>query len=264
MNTQNWSEDIIIVKLPTEPQASEELQAVTKVALDRPDCDLIMDFSNVDSATCLSLCILMKLHKILTDHGKRMILYNVNAATKGIMHTYAFDRIFEVLSDAQIALKPPTQVSGAGTLVFGTPDGAEPNKRRNYVRMNICKIMKVSVLLWLRREKEENLDIPWESCWEGRLVDISEGGAQIAVDVTQGSNIKKDNFIRLQFAPIPYETTLTFDAQIKNVLPAAENNIVSLGVQFVGLEANLEGKKSLRWLCNSEERYFEARVLTTA
>ena len=264
MGTQNWSEDIIIVKLPTEPQASEELQAVTKVALGRPDCDLIMDFSNVDRATCLSLCILMKLHKILTDHGKRMILCNVNAATRGIMHNYAFDRIFEVVSDTQIALKPPTQISSAGTLVFGTPDGAEPYKRRNYIRMNICKIMKVNVLLWHRREKEDNLDVPWDSCWEGRLVDISEGGAQIAVDVTQRSDIKKDNFIRLQFAPIPYETALTFDAQIKNISPAADNKITCLGVQFVGLEANPEGKKSLRWLCNSEERYFEARVLTTA
>jgi len=264
MGTKNWSEDIIIVKLPTEPQTSEELQAVTKIALDRPDCDLIMDFSNVDTASCLSLCILMKLHKILTDHGQRMILCNANTATRGILHTYAFDRVFEVVSDTQIALKPPTQVSGAGTLVFGTPDGAEPYKRRNYVRLNICKIMKVSVLLWHRREKEDNLDVPWDNCWQGRLVDISEGGAQIAVDVTQRSDIKKNHFIRLQFAPIPYETTLTFDAQIKNVLPAADNNIVCFGVQFVGLEANPEGKKSLRWLCNSEERYFEAREITTA
>ena len=40
------------------------------------------------------------------------------------MHTYSFDRIFELVSDAQIALKPPTQVRSGGTLVFGTPDGA--------------------------------------------------------------------------------------------------------------------------------------------
>jgi len=264
MSSQNWSEDIIIVKLPAEPQTSEELQAVTKIALDRPDCDLIMDFSNVDTATCLSLCILMKLHKILTDHGRRLILCNVTAATRGILHTYAFDRIFEVVSDTQIALRPPTQVSGAGTLVFGTPDGAEPYKRRNYVRLNICKVMKLSVLLWHRRQKEDSLDVPWENCWQGRLVDISEGGAQIAVDVTRRPDFKKDHFIRLQFAPIPYETALMFDARIRKVLPAAENDSVCLGVQFAGLEANPEGRQSLRWLCNSEERYYEAREFTTA
>ncbi|MHC4242458.1 MAG: PilZ domain-containing protein [Planctomycetota bacterium] len=264
MSCQNWSEDIIIVKLPAEPQTSEELQAVTKIALDRPDCDLIMDFSNVDTATCLSLCIIMKLHKILTDHGQRMILCNVTAATRSVLQTYAFDRIFEVVSDTQLVLKPPTQVKGAGTLVLGTPDGAEPYKRRNYVRLNICKIMKVSVLLWHRRQNEDNLDVPWENCWEGRLVDISEGGAQIAVDVTRIPDFKQSQFIRLQFAPIPYETALMFDAQIRKVLPAAENNSLCLGVQFVGLEANPEGRHSLRWICNSEERYYEARESQTA
>ena len=264
MSSQNWSEDIIIVTLPAEPQTSEELQAVTKIALDRPDCDLIMDFSKVDTASCLSLCILMKLHKILTDHGQRLILCNVTAATRGIMHTYAFDRIFEVVSDTQIALKPPTQLSSAGTLVFGTPDGAGPYKRRNYVRLNICKVMKLSVLLWHRRQKEENLDVPWDNCWQGRLVDISEGGAQIALDATRSPNFRESNFIRLQFAPIPYETALLFDARIIKVMPAADNNSVCLGVQFVGLEANPEGRQSLRWLCSSEEGYYQAREFTTA
>ncbi|MCP4609664.1 MAG: hypothetical protein GY845_13215 [Planctomycetes bacterium] len=263
MSTENWSEDIIIVKLPVEPQTSEELQAVTKIALDRPDCDLIMDFSNVEEASCLSLCILMKLHKILTDHGQRLILCNVTAATRGILHTYAFDRIFEVVSDTQVALKPPTQVKGTGMLVFGSPDGAEPDKRRNYVRLNICKIMKLSVLLWHRREKEDNLDVPWDNCWQGRIVDISEGGAQIAVDATRSPDFKENNFIRLQFAPIPYETALMFDAQIRQILPAGENNSTCLGVQFIGLEANPEGRQSLRWLCNSEERYYQAKEFTT-
>jgi anti-anti-sigma regulatory factor len=264
MSTENWSEDIIIVKLPAEPQTSEELQAVTKIALDRPDCDLIMDFSNVETASCLSLCILMKLHKILTDHKQRLILCNVTAATRGILHTYAFDRIFEVVSDSQVALKPPTQVSSFGTLVFGSPDGAEPYKRRNFVRLNICKIMKLSVLLWHRREKEDNIDVPWDNCWQGRIVDISEGGAQIAIDAIRSSDFKENDFIRLQFAPIPYETALMFDAQIRQVSPAAENDNVCIGVQFIGLEANSEGRQSLRWLCNSEERYYQAKELKTA
>ncbi len=264
MGTQNWSEDIIVVKLPAEPQTSDELQAVTKIALDRPDCDLIMDFSNIDEPSCLSLCILMKLHRILTDHGRRLILCNVTAATKAILHTYAFDRIFELASDAQVAFKPPTQVGRGGTLVLGTPDGAEPHKRRNYVRLNICKVMKLSVLLWHRRQKEDNLEVPWDSCWQGQLVNISEGGAQIAVDVTKRPDFKKGHFIKLQFAPIPYEEALMFDAQIREILPAADNKSVCLGVQFVGLETNPEGRQGLRWLCNSEERYYEAREFTTA
>lgn len=262
MSTRNWSKDIIIVKLPAELQTNDELQAVTKIALDRPDCDLIVDFSDVHTVTYLTLCILMKLHRILTDHGRRLILCNVTAATKAILHTYAFDRIFELASDAQVAFKPPTQVGNGGTLVLGTPDGAGPRKRRNYVRLNICKLMKISVLFWHRRQKEDNLEVPWDSCWQGQLVNISEGGAQIAVDVTQRPDFKKGHFIRLQFAPIPYENTVMFDVQIREVLPAADNKSVCLGVQFVGLEANPEGRRYLQWLCNSEERYFKTREFT--
>jgi len=264
MGTQNWSEDIIIVKLPAEPQTSDELQAVTKVALDRPDRDLILDFSNVHTPTCLSLCVLMKLHRILTDYGRRLILCKVTPATRGILHTYAFDRIFEIASDAQVAFKPPTQVGSGGTLELGRPDGTEPRKRRNYVRLNICELIKVGVLFWHRRQNEDNLEVPWENCWQGQLINISEGGAQIAVDATQRSDFKKGHFIRLQFPRIHYENAPMFDAHIREVLPATENNSVYIGVQFVGLEANPEGRQYLQWLCNSEERYFETMEFTTA
>ena len=45
MGIQNWSEDIILVELPEEPQIAEELEAVTDIVRNRGDCDLVMDFS---------------------------------------------------------------------------------------------------------------------------------------------------------------------------------------------------------------------------
>ena len=51
MGIQNWSEDIILVDLPCEPDLQEELKAVTEIVCNRGDCDVIADFSSVDIVT---------------------------------------------------------------------------------------------------------------------------------------------------------------------------------------------------------------------
>jgi hypothetical protein len=48
MGIQNWSEEIILVDLPPEPDMGEELKTVTQVARDRGDCEVVIDFSKVD------------------------------------------------------------------------------------------------------------------------------------------------------------------------------------------------------------------------
>ncbi len=40
----------------------------------------------------------------------------------------------------------------------------------------------------------------------------------------------------------------------------ADSDYICLSLQFVGLEANVEGRRSLQRLCDSEGRYFEATV----
>jgi hypothetical protein len=48
MGIQNWSEDIILIDLPQEPQTADELRTVTEIVCDRGDCDVVIDFSSVD------------------------------------------------------------------------------------------------------------------------------------------------------------------------------------------------------------------------
>ena len=49
MGIQNWSEDVILVDLPTEPEMGEELVNVTSMARDSGKCDVVIDFSEVPS-----------------------------------------------------------------------------------------------------------------------------------------------------------------------------------------------------------------------
>ena len=104
MGIQNWSEDVILVDLPQEPNMGDELNTVTEMVRDRGDCDVVIDFSSVDIVTSSSLSKLLKLRKLLADCGHRLIFCNVAAATKGIFTVTGLDGIFEIADDKFVAL----------------------------------------------------------------------------------------------------------------------------------------------------------------
>ena len=104
MGIQNWSEDIILVDLPQEPNMGEELKTVTEMVRDRGDCDVVVDFSSVDIVTSSSLSKLLRLRKLLADCGHRLVFCSVAAATRGIFTVTGLDGIFELADDKFVAL----------------------------------------------------------------------------------------------------------------------------------------------------------------
>ena len=104
MGIQNWSEDIILVDLAQEPQIAEELKTVTEMARDRGDCDVVIDFSDVDIITSSSLSALLKLQKLLTDCGRRLVLCGLAAATKSVFAITGIDALFEFADSKLTAL----------------------------------------------------------------------------------------------------------------------------------------------------------------
>ena len=104
MGIQNWSEDILLVDLPAEPEMGEELKTATQMARDRGDCEVVIDFSKVDIVTSSSLSKLLRLKKLLSDCGHRLVFCNVAPATKGIFTVTGLDGIFEIVDDKFIAL----------------------------------------------------------------------------------------------------------------------------------------------------------------
>jgi hypothetical protein len=105
-------------------------------------------------------------------------------------------------------------------------------------------------------------------CFQGRLVDVSAGGTQVVIPhqslVPSGAvagevkpDFKKGQFVGVRFTPMPYETPLMFNAQIRNVLPAADDEGIYIGLQIIGLEASPEGRKVLSRIVGVVERYFK-------
>lgn len=169
--------------------------------------------------------------------------------------------------------------SKGGAIVLAVPDRIEIVQRRSYYRVDVPKSLKVNVLVWHRGQnyvpgaatcspdKQQDSSActgvtadandETRDYYQGRLIDISAGGAQIAVDAAQKPDLRKGQFIGLTFTPMPYERPLIFDAQIRNILPTADSQNICLGLQIVGLEASSEGRQILERLCNVVERYFQ-------
>ena len=104
MGIQNWAEDIILVNLAPEPQMSEELETVIEIISDKPDTNVVIDFSDVDIVTSSSLARLLRLRKALRDRQNHLILCGIKPQTKGIFEVAGLDAIFDFVDDQFIAL----------------------------------------------------------------------------------------------------------------------------------------------------------------
>jgi len=103
MEIQNWSEDIILVELHREPQMKDELRTVTDIVYDRGDCDVILDFSNVDIITSSSLSKLLRLRQLLIDSGHRLVFCSVPELTRNAFKVTGLEGIFELVDDRTTA-----------------------------------------------------------------------------------------------------------------------------------------------------------------
>jgi len=190
----------------------------------------------------------------------------------GISFKYAYGKF--VFDTTVVGLEPSPEPTNGGTIVLSMPRRIEMIQRRNYFRVGVPKSLKVNVVLWhrSRRHEAENHEFASSSrepgkYYQGKLVDISAGGAQIVIARQSASNqgsfdagrqdFKKGQFIGLRFTPMPYEMPLMCNAQIRNILPTADNKNICLGLQIVGLEASPEGREVLSRLVGVVERYHQ-------
>jgi hypothetical protein len=186
----------------------------------------------------------------------------------GISFKYSFGKfVFDTIVKAlEPSTDPETQRQRGGIIVLALPDKIEVIQRRNYFRVNVPESLKVKILLWPRSGKRDEADskheamIETHNCCQGRLMDISAGGAQIIVPNQNNAgqaSFKKGQFVSMRFTPLPYETPLILNAQIRNILPTVDEQNSSFGLQFVGLEASPEGREVLSRLIGIVERYYQ-------
>jgi hypothetical protein len=175
-----------------------------------------------------------------------------------------------VFDTVVVNLEPSSDPASGGTIVLAVPERIGVIQRRSYFRVSVPPVMKVNVVLWHRTGKRTPTE-KTHAYYEGRLMDISAGGAQIVVPIKRGpespagaageTEFRKGQFMGVRFTPMPYETPLMFNAQIRNVLPTADHSGLSIGLQIVGLEASEEGRDMLGRLANVVDHYHKVNQM---
>lgn len=166
-------------------------------------------------------------------------------------------RFGKVVFDTSVIGFEACSNSAGGQIVLAIPCKVETVQRRAYFRVTVPKSMKVNATLWHRHQNVNGQRKAPDKYWQCRLVDISAGGLQLAIDNSTGPDFHKGQFVTMQFTPLPYERPIIFSAQIRNILPTADTSRTCLGLQIVGLEASPEGRETLQRLCDIVERYYQ-------
>ncbi len=206
---------------------------------------------------------------LLTDIGATWLAAEVISGKKrrpvnirpdqpvGISIKYGYGKfIFET---KVVALETSIEDTYCGRISITIPERIEMVQRRSYFRVDVPKTMRVNVVIWHRSHRAA--DTPVGDCpqnyLQGRLIDISAGGLQVTTDVACKNEINKGQYICVRFTPVPYETPIMFDAQIRNILPTADGKNLCLGMQIVGLEISSGGRQMLARLVEVVEQYYQ-------
>ncbi len=257
MSEQSWSGHIVIVKLPPEPQTNDELDRVIQVAVNDIGSDIIVDFTDLQIISKSSLRRLVVLHRILDGSTRRLGFCNISPAIRSVFKTHKMERFIGTDWDVKISNEPSANPLQGGSVVLGNKDRNETHERRSFVRFNLSQSLRTTALLWHRCSDSGHPEAVSPDGWQSTLVDVSEGGAQVVVEISQEPIFHKGQDIILRFSPVDCVIPINFDSLIRGVLPTADSEHICLGLQFVGLEANVKGRRSLQRLCDSVGRYFE-------
>ena len=99
MGIQNFSEDVLLITLPEQPQHGEEIDIVNKLLSNSVDFDVLVDFSKVEMLTSGSICGLMILDKLLRGSGHKLVLFNLPSAIKQIFVRTGLITVFDLADD---------------------------------------------------------------------------------------------------------------------------------------------------------------------
>jgi hypothetical protein len=177
----------------------------------------------------------------------------------GMSFKYGYGKF--ILETSVVGLEPAPGAPCGGKIVLELPAALELVQRRSYFRVQVPESLEVDVAVWHRHnvtvEGQEAVASSGNAQQvHGRLLDISAGGALVAVSNASGADFKKGQVVGMRFTPMPYESPISFNSQVRNILPTADGSAVCLGLQIVGLEASAEGRMVLSRLVSVVEQYY--------
>ncbi len=127
------------------------------------------------------------------------------------------------------------------------PEQLEKIQRRSYDRAELPADFSVEVTFWANNNPNVT--------WQGKLLNLSAGGTAIEVDVRNRPNLKENTYCYLEFAPIPEQSKITVQARFRHQTDVLTRKRCIVGMQFVGLEADEQGLRTLRRISRAVSLY---------
>ena len=155
----------------------------------------------------------------------------------------------------QTSVQSVEQSGSASYIAIEYPDKVEQIQRRAFDRQHVPSELTVKCLFWHRGYLDESQTEPAEQYWQGRLLNLSAGGAQIAVDQDLKSYFKEGQLVGVQFTPMSYQRPLLLEAHVKYLVDQTDHGQFFVGVEFLGLEAGAEGREVLHRLVKVIQEY---------
>ncbi len=147
------------------------------------------------------------------------------------------------------------ETSGGKTIILDLPDTAEQMQRRAYSRIPVPGNLSIKVLFWHRGYTDDTREVPIDSYWQGKLIDLSAGGARITIELQQKPNFRIRQVVGMQFTPMCYQQPILVEAQVIHLDESVDMNLLTLGVEFLGLETSAEGRQTLHRIKDIIEIY---------
>lgn len=144
-----------------------------------------------------------------------------------------------------------------GKILLSMPSRMDQMPRRTFSRAAVPDALNVRVIFWHRGYINDTDKKPAENCWEGRLVDLSAGGLQVALEPKMAQEFSAGQLLGMQFTPMAYEKPICVEGQVKHLAEVPEKNLVYLGIEFIGLEASYEGRDKLQRIVQTVDTYHE-------
>jgi len=103
MSIEKISENLIIATLPDEEKINEILKSLNDKVTDGDNCDIIIDFSRVETITSSGISNLLILRGLMKKINRKLIICSIKMATRCIFTVTGIDDIFEIADDKYAA-----------------------------------------------------------------------------------------------------------------------------------------------------------------
>ncbi len=103
MTLEEWSDSILLVKLPPEPTLTEDLNALEE-RLATPVRDVVLDFAQITTLNSTHLAQLLRIRKLSIEGDRDLRLCGLNDGIWGVFLVTGLDKIFTFAEDVPTAL----------------------------------------------------------------------------------------------------------------------------------------------------------------